>query len=1364
MLQPVSDPNLIARLQQRSGGASAPSSAPAVDNEQEPGFFTSAPDASFGTALKDQIAAAGDAMIAGLVSEDNSRYANRRAQQSARTAAAETAKLSTIGQLGVGAAKYAPAIAAGMVNPLAGAGVAGTIATGDIAAGQAEAGQDVNLNTAAAGGAATAAADLLTGGAAAPVVSKMLPVAGGAVRRAVTGAVGGAIEDVPSAMAQQAIFNVSTGKDAGEGMDEAGVTGLAASLATRGILHGAGKVKDTLSGAQKTANNTGAPVAPSSVEGAAQHASDIEATRKAMDNAKDESQLSSLIDEHQNAVMSDDPKNLASSTFRVADFMDKAGMKMPLSAYDTSIQTSLKTGSNAVNVGELLGFDKKAMERSSEAMEGGKSGIGADLSKTTVGDKKEFQQAFQDANGTIRGNIEWNKVQGNSVLDQFKGTAFEDKAKQLKTAMDQYTSLYDKMATKNYTSAGDVAALHAKKIDQLSRELGVQNNFRDIFTGEAGKFDPLQNAQDYHVFEALSRSRMPDVYEGSPTPAKDTSGAGPLSAATIVGTGMLNPAAGMAVAGTLAVHKGFKELGAARSRAKLAKAREEGVKITKELAARSRNIEVARAAREAEVDQHLKNGDFESAADASSRDLGAEDIKVPESMAKPIETMEPESISEPISPVAPKDREVAPEQVPEEEVAPEAPVTPPEPIQERTAPLAPTRPAPRTEVPVEPVVAPAPEPLPVPKRKAPVEEPAPVEPEPVVAPEPVEAPVEAPKSEPLPVPKRKVEEAPEPVQEPTGPTPEEVAAQKEAKKVTVMSMAKKLDEQIEKEQAKPLNKRDPLTVSKLMKEREDLNRLTSTLAKETKAGESITDDDVARWIDEKGGIDALRSEAADKGRGKSFDAYVRQQFTNDMNAKIAEAKGVASSAKGTAAKALKTAREALQAEKIAGKHQRIRDELDMLGYPKEIVDEAITRGGAADTSKDFSPADVRKFAKMRYAQSAEKAQADLRAAQEKATKAATVAKGTLEAQRSEVKELLKGVNVSQDPEVTKIVKKALGNREKPLSDIEMKRLKDTLEDHFATQQHSYEQALKGNREASPVEIEKYKAAVSSYKNTAAQIREVRAKQEASQKANLAEAQKAAQELQQKHDMYDQMFVQGERKIADAESKVAAIEKQEKDLHQFMVDSKIHDEVAQQVLHQVMNGRTKPLTDEQFNKIKHTVLAKADKLDQAAVAKVKEAVSKDVDKLDRVGAEALADDLIQNSDLKEASDVSQRGLVEALSDKLKEEGSTDKLAAMDKFFSIIQKGDRRKAMFPDNKEMIISGEDYQDLQRLMSKSEGSHYMGNLGKRLALHFLGSREADQGLFHLNEEILRKAEATGEVPKKKATVKRLPFRKRVK
>lgn len=699
-LEMVTDPELLAEL---SGGyqTGAPAGAPSYGQPVEE-------DSSIlGTAWEKMKLQAEGFIAANVENPELSNYARNRYISQYNDWKSEHEKLGGVGQFTSDVVAATPAIGAFLSTPVTGLGglaagsaLSGVQATGDALIGQYEEGQDFDFGSAAAAGGATAVTDLALAGAGSKlggIAARKMATPGAvgmqkAVQAVAPAAVDIGVADSASAAASQVYQNLAAGRGWDDNIGMAALVGAGAGGAIRGATKGFNGISENL-GLPFNKGGENAITKATSI----QRESGMEPNSEFANSFIDAENAAAGVKQRIDDMDIDDPNlgkaleeyNTLSNAKSVDAAMAELGEIIPslhltTKGYDINFKDF---SGNERNLGrDVLGMTQNMMDDAATNT----SKVSKSMLQTTVNARKEgitaeafkqklhdtYNKKFQEGRGNFGDNIfdlsERIEVAKRSGADNIELQRLQD----LKDDLTTYKSLVEKSMgapSKAEDVHGRIQHI-ASRIRENAIRTGEAQNLKS-FTGKKGDFDP---ARDFLIFKGLHDSALaqdPSFVYGTADPL-----AAPASSKDFNPFNIISKPAG-------------KVFGYPVRQYRRTKARQ-NLKAAHDLAGQ---IQVKRPAQRAE--EALAAGDGPAAAAASADALADIGIVIPKT-EKGVDQAPATSVVEQV-----------PQGMPE--IAPEAPVTPVEPVAPKPKPEAKTRKAPAPKAVEEPVVE-----APAPKEKA----------------------------------------------------------------------------------------------------------------------------------------------------------------------------------------------------------------------------------------------------------------------------------------------------------------------------------------------------------------------------------------------------------------------------------------------------------------------------------------------------------------------------------------------------------------------------------------------------------------------------------------------------------------------
>lgn len=1271
-----------------------------------------------------------EAVMSSNAGKEHSEFAAANLKRKAEEAKAARDKLGMTGQVIAGGADIIPIAAASMVNPYLGAGVATGMYTGNIAAEQAMEGQEVNWKTAGLGGLATGAADLATGGLAGRLRAGLPAAAPLAKRVGINVA-----EDATSSIAGNAFTNMALGKDWDEGMVEAGLMGAGAGGVVRGGAYGFSKARNTAVNkfGEKALNDVSevsskaklTPTENFANEAYAYHNETAKMYNDAMNTADPEVRSQNveasvnLAGKHGGRAADLDAMKLA----------DQYGIPFLDTAFDIEVPAGLSRQGGTYKLYEEMGISPKEIQKAGEAPAMAQAGRFGRTKATREGLTKEsyeadFQTKFKDAMGQIKGTFNTNVTslkniaklarEGGDADPQFAARveSLAADASHLQKLMGEYTG------TEKLDVGQDIQIVSKRLLNGLM-ENGLMNKMVGL-DGKAGSFDPVKGILTIDRLERMSKANMPNVHQGAPNRFRNT----------LLGTGIEGTvadaalvAAGAAPAAVL--RRGIATIADETSR-QMSQSRLKRLKQKT-----SGRLEAAERAVEARKRQAMTEGDMELVAKASEEQLKMNEIETGDPIPSPFEADAQAVAAARSGPVPARDPRQTMAMLDPEEQAAVAEVAKTDPVgaEELAEQLAAQKSAPVPAAqPTRRVPTPEPEPTPNPAmmsrsmaaqpelspearraqmaaqlQEAVLAEAAARNAEAPVADTVPEVAPEAPvRSAPVSARTPKQPQAPEPEIAPTA--SEAAPARADSKELVRAPLQRDKDQYADmsaNDKADMLNT-DPARLKELRNAGEELKQ-TNTLLEKMSSKHKMSPEVAAVYLDSMGGVRGVKQSIKDENLDMSVHDYVDRQIkrmelekTRSAKEKLAE---IRNQPKPKPVKVEPTPEET--ARVVADKHIGIREELSSLGYGKEIVDEALKKSKATDTTVDFDPKIVKNWARTLSKQELD----DAREAVAEAT--------------SKAKEL-----VTRASELSKKVMDE-GERSRIEND-----LKDQIEAHRGLMNKkgiTGQERARAREQAQRLERELEK--VSKEQN--------KLRKDAEEAATAA--RQATERQEEARRAFDKIQTQNQKrmeKLKETAKDVERLNTQKDEIRERMMAEGATREEADQFLTDMFPYQDKSLNNSQFTRARDKAVKQVQAQKQAEIDAQKQQAEAVIKAMDEAELEAAAKELVElDNKVKDYSDPEVLSMQQLVADELEARGQKGEAAYMRAFSMILDKAERRKKAYPNNKDYWISSDDKQTLQTLMNTKAGSSWMGNLQVQLASHFFGDEHLRRKYIHLSE-----------------------------
>lgn len=574
-----------------------------------------------------------------------SNYSKRVGQQAARKAESEEQKLGTLGRFAAAGAQYGPAIGAGIVSPVAGAGLAAGMSYGDILAEQEKLTGEYDPYKARLGAAGAGAIDLLSGG----LGSKVAPL----LKRPAQRFAAEVAEDAASSAGSQVATNLASGKEWDEGYAEAMLGGAAFGQGLRG-LNRAG---------QFTINKFGEKAIQDTSRVQREHNLNLDPTFA--DNFTEYSNASEALKAKAKESQTPEERSEAISAFTNLSSKN-AGEAARMNAYILATDNNVGLTDAAFNynytrdlartspekfAGSDFGLTPEKVGKVASLNEEARPSVLRNQKAKAAGETREshFKQV------QTRGSEVLNKVLGNMHTNQsmIDNTVDELVSKQKLNpweVADETISKYEDLSStlsnlstlsNSYLQGKDVSSKierQSKRAIELATELGEIDNLRG-FDGTSGSFNPIVDVMTAYHLENMLKSEYPAYKHGVPQVAKEKAGipASGAQGALGLGTLILAPAAAPLVAARAVARRGIEAVSAGKSQKRLRKSKETTAKRGKEISEFARQIQAKQPTmKESLVDEAIIRGEPAVAAKASETALADEGIIVPEPSIKKV--------------------------------------------------------------------------------------------------------------------------------------------------------------------------------------------------------------------------------------------------------------------------------------------------------------------------------------------------------------------------------------------------------------------------------------------------------------------------------------------------------------------------------------------------------------------------------------------------------------------------------------------------------------------------------------------------------------------------------------------------------
>ena len=602
-------------------------------------------------------------------------------------------------------------------------------------------------------------------------------------------------------------------------------------------------------------------------------------------------------------------------------------------------------------------------------------------------------------------------------------------------------------------------------------------------------------------------------------------------------------------------------------------------------------------------------------------------------------------------------------------------------------------------------------------------------------PEPVEAPSEPRTRVPAKKPTKDLKKAEEPVESVTEPVAEpkvEAPAEPAPKKTPIGMFAKNLKDMRTKVDTLSKKPRGEVQ-TELLKARQEVDTYNKTVNK-VADDLKLREDEVAEVLEGIGGVKGLKEMAKDQSR-VGEETQILKNLIKETEANAAKvAKVAAKDIADVTAAAKKAAGEIVseqaQARTIADKHMGVRDKLEARGYNQDVIDEALKRGKASDTTKDFDPSLVNDWAKNLQSKADAKVKEDARIAKEHADKKLKNLKPTLSSQRKKIDKYLKESQIGTDPTVAEMVAKEFSHKAgKALTDAQVTNLLRRIDSFAQQQQQAYEAVLRQPKtDFTPTEQAENAMKFQKWKNARKNIEKQKVELQSEIDTYKTELEKAAKESEVARAAEDKAEKSRLKREGEAKEAQRGVEKQEADLVADMKKYGATDEFIEQNVPKSFYRRTTPMSESQVANLYKALTNKVD-AEKAATAKAVESKVKEVvSEMPTPELKATSSEIV--SEFGKYENPAHIAAIKSVTDVMRSRGLKKEADLTDTLSAVVQKAREMQKAHPDNKEYWISGDDKTKLQDLFSDTIGSTYWGNLGKKLKLEFYGDAKKD----HMN------------------------------
>ena len=405
--------------------------------------------------------------------------------------------------------------------------------------------------------------------------------------------------------------------------------------------------------------------------------------------------------------------------------------------------------------------------------------------------------------------------------------------------------------------------------------------------------------------------------------------------------------------------------------------------------------------------------------------------------------------------------------------------------------------------------------------------------------------------------------------------------------------------------------------------------------------------------------------------------------------------------------------------------------LEASGFSKEVIDKAL--------GKYKDPALMVTYAKTLEKERLSEVKKQLETAKDGSQKARDQVNS-----KEHIREYLDGMKVSGDPELERLFSKVFKHRgDKPITDAQRITLLNKIDEYLDNQKTAYEGLVKKGGTDTPENKAKAATYASMQKTLQENIKKVDAER-AEAKAELTRTVKEREDLE---NMYDKMFVEGEKRAKKVEA-VKELDNQIQDLTEALKSMGAPDNYIQKYVHNAFIKHDTALSPKELNKIRAKAVNDLSNLEAKKTKELKSEVAPEIKKLDDSQLEkAVTNHMLDIDETKSSTNPEYAAVSAALEDELVARGMKESAEEISAFQDMMTVAEERKRLLPgdENKDYWISAEDYANLQDKINKGSGSSYMGNLGVKLRLHLFDDRNAEKHIRFTNKVIKNKLEGKG-------------------
>ena len=596
--------------------------------------------------------AAGQRVLSGLAhiaatstsDPEASNYSRRVGRESAISAEQEEAKLGTAGRFAAGGAQYAPAIAAGMVNPFLGAGVASGMSYGDILSEQEKRTGEYDTRAAKLGAAATGAIDLASGGLGSRV--------GSMVRRPIQKAATAFMEDATSSAGSQVATNLAIGKDWNEGVGEAALGGAAFGAGLRGMNKAAGFAinkggKKAIQESQQVQRDHSVNLNQDFADNVTEYSNGAEAFKDMARTAQTPEARAEAVDAFTNLSAKNAGDAAKMNAYLLAT---NRGVGLTDASLNYNYTPDLGRSGPTKFAGSNFNLSQADINKIAGIKHDARPSVFRNQKAKVAGETKEsFLKNVKDVGmvvlNDVKGTFSDNVTTINKRFDELNAQRKLNPWDVSKETMNSYAELRstlssldsDMKAQLKGEDKSSAIEYGSNKAMKLALELGELDNLKG-FDGTPGSFNPIMDVMTAQHLDNMFKAEYPAFHKGVPDPSKEAAGRqiSPIERAAVATSIFATGGSALPLVMARGAAKGLAEaVSAQKSQTKLRKAKKAPVKRAKALAEFAKNIQKP-TVKESVVDDAIKMGDGEVAARASESALADEGIIVPKSTEAPI--------------------------------------------------------------------------------------------------------------------------------------------------------------------------------------------------------------------------------------------------------------------------------------------------------------------------------------------------------------------------------------------------------------------------------------------------------------------------------------------------------------------------------------------------------------------------------------------------------------------------------------------------------------------------------------------------------------------------------------------------------